>query len=332
MTAAEMLDFMLQGLAPGVTDCWDLEPNAADPDIYEELYAIAQAATWAVKDRVDALRRERNPSTSVEKLPDFELALGLQYSNTSQNGSIKQRQAQVLGRFRETGGLTLDSLRAVMNSYLNYADRTQIVITEPDRAALKAAHTYDFVYPAALGASTTVLLNTVGGVVADAGFISDMGAQLFINVQVAGSGSSGIIQLVGPDGFTREWAVNDYRSLGVVVGMNTVFDLVLYAPEFAPYLDPDGYTVRRRGVFGIWTLVIKNMDQLNSSSLFVEGVGRSNAGVDGLGAEMFRWSVDADSTKVGAGYDLLGAAAAVVRMNHAHLDGKLKYDGVVVDP
>ena len=63
-----MLDFMFQGLAPGIADSWDLQPNPSDPDFYEELLAIAQSLKFAVKDRIDQLRTERNPATAIEKL------------------------------------------------------------------------------------------------------------------------------------------------------------------------------------------------------------------------------------------------------------------------
>src|SRR4051794_12399517 len=102
---------MLQGLAPGIADAWDLQPSPADPDFYEELYAVAQAVKFAVKDRIDQLRTERNPAAAVEKLEDYELALGLLYTNAAQFGTVAQRQGQITGRFRESGGLTKFSLQ-----------------------------------------------------------------------------------------------------------------------------------------------------------------------------------------------------------------------------
>ena len=140
MEAVELLDLMLQGLAPGVTEAWDLQPNPEDPDYYEELFAIAQSLKWAVKDRIDTLRTERNPAAAAEKLQDYELALGLQFTTTAQYGSTAQRQGQIVGRFRETGGITKFSLQTVMRAYLKYADPSQIQIIEPDRAALFGAH------------------------------------------------------------------------------------------------------------------------------------------------------------------------------------------------
>lgn len=325
MDVLEILDFMTQGLAPGVLDSWDFAPNPEDPDLYEEWYVLAQAVKWAVKDRIDALRIERNPATAVEKLQDYELALGLQFTNAAQFGSIAQRQAQVVGRFREFGGLTKFSLQTVMQAYLKYADPSQIQVIEPDRAALKAAHTYSF--PAPFSASPT---GSASVSVPDDSFVSDMGAQLRINMQVAGSGAAGIVQLRGPDGYVREWRLIDYLPLGVVVGGNTVFDIVLYAPDFGPQLNADGTGYDRRKIAGTWTVTVKNMDTVNSASVFVEGVGRNGAGQDGLGAALFEWGVLAETAKLGAGADLLGAAAAIQRMDHCHLSGHLLLDGKLV--
>lgn len=323
-----MLDFMLQGIAPGIADSWDLQPNPSDPDFYEEWYAVAQALKWSVKDRIDQLRTERNPATAVEKLQDYELALGLLQTSAAQFGTVAQRQGQVVGRFRESGGLTKFSLQTVMQPYLRYADPKQIRILEPDRAALKAAHTYayPYTYPLALATPIYLFVN-----VPENSFVSDSGAQLYINVQVAGSGTSAIVELTDPEGLTRRWDLIDYRAAATVVGMNTVFDLVLYATDFAPRLADDGYTVVRRKAGGSWTLTLKYLDQLNAASLFVEGVGRDRFGRTGLGEAMFEWAVFAESAKLGAGSDLFGALAAIRRMNHCHLNGNLYLDGLLVN-
>lgn len=322
MDAKELLDFMLQGLAPGIADSWDLQPNPADPDFYEELYAVAQSLKFAVKDRIDQLKTERNPAAAVEKLQDYELALGLLQTRTAQFGTIAQRQGQVVGRFRESGGLTKFSIQTVMQAYLRYASPADILVIEADRPATKAVHTYAFPAPLVLTGTTNLTIN-----VPDDSYVSDGGAQLRINVEVAGSGTAGIIELAGPDGFRHRWDVFDYRSLGVVVGMNTVFDLELRAQDFAPQLADDGYTWVRRKINGTWTLTLKFLDKLNSAGLFVEGVGRNAAGQDGRGAALFTWGVLAETAKLGAGADLLGAAEAVRRMDHCHLNGHLLLDG-----
>lgn len=322
MDAKELLDFMLQGLAPGIADSWDLQPNPADPDFYEELYAVAQSLKFAVKDRIDALRTERNPATAIEKLPDYELALGLLQTRTAQFGTVSQRQGQVVGRFREFGGLSKAAIQTVMQAYLKYASPADILVIEADRPATRAIHTYAFPAPLGLTAVVNLFLD-----VPDDSYVSDGGAQLRINVEAAGGGASGIIELTGPDGFKHRWDIFDYRSLGVVVGMNTVFDLELRARDFAPQLADDGYTWVRRKIAGRWVLTLKNLDKLNSAGLFVEGVGRNAAGQDGRGAALFEWGVLAETAKLGAGADLLGAAEAVRRMDHCHLNGHLLLDG-----
>lgn len=320
MDAKELLDFMLQGLAPGIADSWDLQPNPADPDFYEELYAVAQSLKFAVKDRIDALRTERNPAAAIEKLQDYELALGLLQTRTAQFGTVSQRQGQVVGRFREFGGLSKAAIQTVMQAYLKYASPADILVIEADRPATKAIHTYAFPAPYSPPAVVSVT-------VPDDSYVSDGGAQLRINAQVAGAGTSGIIELTGPDGFKHRWDLFDYRSLGVVVGPNTVFDLELRAQDFAPRLADDGYTWVRRKIAGTWTLKVQNLNLVNSAGLFVEGVGRNAAGQDGRGAALFEWGVLAETAKLGAGADLIGAAEAVRRMDHCHLNGHLLLDG-----
>lgn len=322
MDAKELLDFLVQGLPPGLSDCWDLQPNPAEPDLYEELYATAQGFKYAVKDRIDRLRTERNPATAVEKLQDFELALGLLQTRTAQFGTVAQRQGQVVGRFRESSGLSIFAIQTVMQAYLKYADPSQISVIETDRAATRAVHTYTYSAPLVLTGTVNLYVD-----VPDEGFVSDGGAQLLINVEAAGAGTAGIIELTGPDGFKHRWDIFDYRSLGVVMGPNTVFDLELRAQDFAPRLAADGYTWVRRKIAGRWTLTLRNLDKLNSAGLFVEGVGRNAAGQDGLGAQMFNWIVFAESAKLGAGADLIGAAEALRRIDHCHLNGRLYLDG-----
>lgn len=324
MDALELLNFMTQGLAPGILEnCWDFSPNPLDPDFYEEWLAIAQSFKWAVNDRIEALRRERNPASAVEKLEDFEVTLGLHFTNTAQFGTDAQRQLQIVGRFRESLPLTTFGIHRNLEPYLKYGDPTQIVVIEPDRVALTTAHTYAFPSGVPIGPGGVIVTANV----TDDSFVSDMGAQLFINIEVAGSGSSGLIELQGPDGYIVGWAVDDYRSLGVVVGPVTVFNLVLYAPQFAPFLNADRVTYNRRQIKGLWKLRVVNMDTINTAGVFVEGVGRNAAGQDGLGAALFEWGVLAETAKLGAGADLVGAAAAVKRINHSHLIGSLLLDG-----
>lgn len=159
--------------------------------------------------------------------------------------------------------------------------------------------------------------------VADDSYVSDMGAQVLINVQVAGTAANAFVTLTGPDGYAINWNLADYLSLGVVVGPNTVYDLALYAPQFGPKLGADKIHYVRHPIRGIWKLTVKNMDTINTASVFVEGVGRNAAGQDGLGAAMFEWGVLADPALVGSGADLIGAADAIRRINHSHLLGSL---------
>jgi hypothetical protein len=49
--------------------------------------ALAESLTTFGNDVVDRLRRELNPATAVEKLPDWEEGLGLAASYTARNGA-----------------------------------------------------------------------------------------------------------------------------------------------------------------------------------------------------------------------------------------------------
>jgi hypothetical protein len=319
MTDEELLNFMMQGLAPGIIEnCWDFDPNPLDPDFYEEWYAVAQGFNQALVARIDALRRERNPAAAIEKLEDFEVALGLHFTNTAQFGTDAQRQAQIVGRFREGQPLSISGIQTVLQPYLKYADPATIQVLEPNRAAQKTAHTYAFPSAVAVGTGVTIDAN-----VTDDSYVSDMGAQVLINVQVAGTPVNAFVNLTSPDGFVKTWFLADYASLGTVVGPNTVLDLVLYAPEFGPKLGADKIHYVRHPIRGTWQLTVKNMDTINTASVFVEGVGRNAAGQDGLGAAMFEWGVLADPALLGVGADLIGAAAAIKRINHSHLIGSL---------
>lgn len=327
MDVLELLDLMVQGIAPGIVENgWDFTPNPQDPDFYEEWYAIAQALKWAVKDRIDRLRIERNSATAVEKLQDFEVALGLQFSNTTAFGTIVQRQNQVVGRFRESAPLTIAGIQTIMQAYFQYADPADILVIEPDRAAQTAAHTYDF--GIASGDSLGSIDLTAN--VTDDSFVSDMGAQVRLTIDAANPFPiDAYVILQGPDGFQKQWLLFDYRALIVAGGMGSTLDIYLYAKEFAPTLDANLVTYTRRAIRGTWQLKIRRLragDNVTLASVFVEGVGRNAAGQDGLGAALFEWGVAAETTKLGADADLIGAEAAIQRINHAHLIASLIRD------
>lgn len=330
MDVLELLDLMVQGVAPGIIENgWDFTPNSQDPDFYEEWYAVAQALKWAVKDRIDRLRIERNPATAEEKLQDFELALGLQFSNTTQFGTIAQRQAQVVGRFRESGPLTIAGIQTVMQAYFKYADPADILVIEPDRPAQTAAHTYDF-GTATADAGGRVDLTTN---VTDDSFVSDMGAQVRLTIDAANPfpdpANPAYVILRGPDGFEKQWDLYQFRTMVTAGGMGALLDVVLYAPEFGPKLQADRVTYARQDIRGVWEFKVRRLkpgDNVTLANVFVEGVGRNAAGQDGLGAALFEWGVVAQTSKLGAGYDLIGAAAAVQRINHVHLIGSLIRD------
>src|SRR5262249_28516552 len=91
---------------------------------------------------VDRLRREINPASGIEKLPDWETALGIAGSYTSRFGCVTQRQGAVVGKLREFGAFTLANTRSILGPLLGYANPGRLVIVETDRSKIRLAHTY----------------------------------------------------------------------------------------------------------------------------------------------------------------------------------------------
>lgn len=308
---ADVLAFLLQGLPAGQTEnVWDFAPSPSDPDFYEEWRAIAQALDTFVVGRLEAMTREQNPATAVEKLPDFEQLMGLSFSDLVVRGTTEQRQAQVVSRIREPGAATLPGIRALLQPYLRYDDPSQIQVLETDRAALTAAHSYAFPgLPAAMPVAG--LFDVVDlGVIADGGRVSDAGAQVFVTVTGPIDSMAFVLTCTGAE------PVNFLAgSLGIGGVTNTTF--VLQAPELA------GVSLDARPAWKLFYRSLGNAATLESAALFVEGIGRDAAGVDALGAVIFEWAVVVDPLLTGAGADLIGAAAAVQRIAPAHTQATL---------
>src|SRR5512146_2647759 len=103
VSLTEVRSLLLQLWPPGRLYDWSTRTS----NVSRFLDALAEAIKTFGYDLVDRLRRELNPATTVEKLVDWEEALGLLGSYTARNGSIAQRQAAVVGKLREFGALTV---------------------------------------------------------------------------------------------------------------------------------------------------------------------------------------------------------------------------------
>lgn len=296
MTHASVRSILLQLWPPGRLYDWSTPTS----NVSRFLDALAEAVKVSGFDVVDRLRRELNPATAVEKLPDWEDALGIAGSYTARNGTIAQRQAAVVAKLREFGALTRANVRAIVAPLFGYVDASALAVLETPRSAMRAAHTYTDgrSYPSANGISASV-------VTADGGVVSRAGAQLDLNFATAPT-QPFVVSLHSPTQRFKQWTS---ASLGPA---STNYRL--YAPEFSG--DACG------GTWSVSILALSFMTTvpaLSSWSIFVEGSGRS-----GLGGDIATWGVFVDPAlagKNGVPADVDAARAAISRVKHAHTVG-----------
>ncbi len=273
-------------------------PNA---DMYAFALALGQAINYFGFDVIDRLFVEFNPAKCVEKLPDWEAALGIVPGTgfASANRTTAQRQSAVVAKLRESGASTPANLRGAIAPLLGYADPSTLEILETSRAALTALHTYtDATGSVALGASSSVTRYID---VSDSASIVS-GVQVFCTVATTPL-TDLTVRLTAPDGATyKEWAPSA-RVLGT--------SFILYArDDFAS-----------AAITGTWTLKITNNGATagtwSAGSVFVEGQG-----TNGLGGEIFSWGFYADPALVDSP-DYRAAFGTVLRVNPAHAQGFL---------
>lgn len=84
LSLREVRQILLQLWPPGRLYDWSTPTS----HVSRYLDALAEAVRTFGYDVVDRLRRELNPATAVEKLPDWEDALGLAGSYTARNGTV----------------------------------------------------------------------------------------------------------------------------------------------------------------------------------------------------------------------------------------------------
>lgn len=307
-TRADIKALLISLLPAGSEQLYALENT---DNIGGTLYALAGALKDTATDRVEALRREVNPATIVEKIPDWEQACGLSNTALAKFGTPLQRRNAVLSVLREHGSFNLDDIRAAVQPYFLYADPSQIQIVETYQPYLAALHTYANPTPLVLGPSATGSRLVK---VLDDPRVSPAGAQVLI-------GLSGVLDEIGfvltaPDGRAKVFAPG-YLGRGTVA----VVAYILYAAEMV------GAAIR-----GTWTLAMTTGPSagatLTNWSLYVEGLGVNfdnasppNRIGEGLGAAMFQFGVVADPALLGAGYDLEGAYRAVQKVKPAHTIG-----------
>lgn len=299
-------------LPPGSDQLYDLANTAV---IGGTLYGLAGALKDVLLDRVDQLKLELNPSTMVEKIPEWEAACGLTNTPIAKFGTIAQRRNAVLAVLRTSGSFSYDDIRAIVQPYLLYADPTQIQIVETSRSTLRAAHTYPFASPYVITPPGRVKidLNTPGNAVRDDPKVSPGGAHLVMNVDGDVGGYAFTLQ--GPDGTSAT-----FLGDSLLPGSGTGVSYDLGAPAFAG-----------KAIYGKWVLIVDPGTAsitLNTSGVFVEGLGvnydimHRRVG-EGLGSAMFEFAVIADPAKLGTGYDLQGASRSLSRWKPAHTQGAI---------
>lgn len=142
MSSEEIAASMIGAFPPGVPEL--LAPDDKDGGaVTRHLGCIAKTVQDTAIAAIEELERDITPLTCGSyRLREWEKALGLAYSRTARSGTLAARRAAVISRLREYGPPTKAMLQAVLAPLLDYADPTQLVILECDRAALRTAHTY----------------------------------------------------------------------------------------------------------------------------------------------------------------------------------------------
>ena len=199
MTISDVRNLLLQLWPPGRLYDW----SAPTSNVSRFLDGLAEAFKRFGYDLVDHLRRELNPATAVEKLPDWEHALGLEASYTARHGTIEQRQAAVVAKLREFGALTRANARAILAPLLGYVDAATLAIVETSRAKMRAAHTYTDgkQYPSSTSIGASVYVD-------DGGKVSRAGAQLDLEFATLPT-QAFAVYLVSPTNRQRVWNSTD---------------------------------------------------------------------------------------------------------------------------
>lgn len=284
----DALQLLIDSFPIGSRDLYNLEG-----DIGKFLTAIATAQKTYLYDGMDTLQLESNPQTITEKIVDWEGVCGFSQTQLAQTGTTNQRRAQIISKLREFGTFSFNDVRAVLQPFFQYADFTQIQINEPDRAALRTAHTYDGgTFNTALGLTSGLIILT------DDNFLP-VPLQLLFSSSVALTSIR--LTLLTP----ASEIVVETRIFSI--DANTTYTV---------------WSTVTKSILGIWTLFVEVPVNTNISwKIFVEGLGKDVNGNEQAGANMFVFGVVADTALLGPNYDYQAAVAALNRITPAHLQG-----------
>jgi len=297
----EVRGLLVSLLPPGASDFYDIEN--ADASIYKFFAGLADSFKLYGFDVIDLIRTEFMPSTCVQKLPDWEAALGLAGSLTAATGSNSARQAAIMAKLRESGASTLDNVRATIAPLLGYADPADLVIYEPSRAAQKAAHSYGE-SGMSVSFTTSAAVRSLG--LHDGGWLSAASVQLSLTLTHSDMSLVTVV-LTAPSGATITWT-----SFATGSASSTTY--VLYGlGSSAVSTTTDGLV--GESMPGDWSVSVSassGTGTLIAWSLFAEGIG----GKRGLGESMFEWAVYADPLLVNSP-DYVAVRAALQRIKPA---------------
>ena len=310
LTVDDVKALLVSLLPPGSSDLYALR-NV--DNIGGLFYGISRALKAYGLDRLDQLRLELNPSTMVEKIPDWESACGLSNTPIAMFGTLDQRRNAVLAVLRSHSSFSLDDIRSAVQPYFLYADPSQIQIVETNRTNLRTAHTYVNATPIILGVNTSG--STVINVLDDPR-VSPAGAT--VQIELTGLLEEVSFTVTGPDGSSG--AVHfapGYLGAGTVA-----FEVyTLFCKQFAG-----------QSVHGPWRFEVRTGPTMGATvdawTLFVEGLGVTYNYLgervgQGLGAAIYEFAVVADPALLGTGYDLNAAYHAIQTIKPAHVLGSL---------
>lgn len=312
MTKEEYIRMLFSFLPPGVV-------KRFGPDRKRLHAAIAEFLFEAVQTPVEILQRETDPGRADVLLSSWQAALDLAATKTATSGNLARKQEQLVAGLRAaSGSLSITDLRALLAPYLDYADPAQIEIIEPDRAALKTAHTYQTTTAMPIPIPNSYPPSVLVWPVSDAGPVSEAGAQVEINV--SGNLSDLTFTLYGPGGVNQQ-CYFDRGELGNTVVANQSF--VLYAAINKRKLEQQTIAGETKGR---WSLVCFSQGApgvLHSATLFVEAHGRGADGQEGLGKTLYEFAVVADAALIGSNADVESARDALQRNKPAWLGASI---------
>lgn len=325
LVAEEVADLVKQLYPPGTF--YDWESRFADP--YKWLLGLGDLFLERAFNVVSALWREVSPATAIDKIPDWEAALGLKSTYAAQRGATEQRRNGVLAKLRESGAFTIRNAAAVLALALGYETGVDPLIYETDRAALRSLHTYwswsmeaediwgnpRLVKPTD-GSNTWVDVFATGGSwcqwtwPADGGKVTTSGLVLDVRLASGSSSATPIDVRLSCGTYSKTWTLTLLSTSQIVYR--------LYAPtEFL------GAPVAGRWILEMRDSVTDTREvSIFAAQLFVEGMA------DGLADPTVEWGAFADPLLMGGSgvpAQPLLAEASIQRLQHSHTSGALLY-------